>query len=70
MKLPYETLAGVDLETIMLAIATSPIVVRRAMLEALLADWENTRRSADVDGVILDWIASHVPLASRKGAAH
>ena len=55
MNLSPEALAAADLETIILAIANSPIVVRRAALEALLADWENTRRSADVDGVILAW---------------
>jgi hypothetical protein len=60
MKLSPEALAGADLEAIMVAIANSPIVVRRATLQALLADWENTRHSADVDEVILAWIASHV----------
>jgi len=70
MTLSSEALAAADLETIILAIANSPIVVRRAALEALLADWENTRRSADVDGVILAWIASHVPVASRNRVAH
>ena len=68
MKLPSET--GADLEAIMLAIAGSPIVVRRAALQALLENWESTRRSADVDQVILAWIASHVPGASRHRLAH
>jgi len=66
MKLSPEALAGADLEAIILAIANSPIVVRRATLAALLADWENTRHSADVDEVILAWIASHV--SARKPA--
>jgi hypothetical protein len=66
MKLPSEALAGADLEAIVTAIARSPIIARRAALEALLADWENTRRSADVDEVVLAWIASHVGERKRS----
>jgi len=59
MQQPSEAFAGADLESIMAAIANSPIIARRGALEALLADWENTRRSPHVDDVILDWLASH-----------
>jgi|tagenome__1003787_1003787.scaffolds.fasta_scaffold10445267_1 hypothetical protein len=62
MTLSFETKSvetGTGLEAIILAIASSPIVVRRAAIETLLADWETTRRSPDIDAVILDWIASH-----------
>jgi len=61
MKLPFEGLSAADLEAIVTAIARSPIVLRRAALEALLADWENTRLSPDVDEVVLAWLASHAP---------
>jgi hypothetical protein len=47
-----------DLDEIRQAIATSPIVTGPSWLEARLADWENTRRSPDVDEVILAWLAS------------
>ena len=37
------------------AVATSPIVARD--LDTLLANWDATRHSADVDGVVLAWLA-------------
>ena len=55
-----------DLDEIRQAIAASPIVTGRSWLEARLADWENTRRSSDVDQVILAWLASQ--RAERKAA--
>jgi hypothetical protein len=61
MKLPLEGLNAADLEAIVTAIARSPIVLRRAVLAALLADWQNTRLSPDVDEVVLAWLASHAP---------
>ena len=67
MELLSQALADADLEAIVTAIARSPIIDRRAALEALLADWENTRRSANVDEVVLAWIASHV--GERKPTA-
>ena len=33
----------------------------------LFADWENERKSADVDALILAWIASHVPGSLHRG---
>lgn len=47
------------------AVATSPIVARRSWLEVRLADWRNTRRSPDVDEVILAWLASHASTGKR-----
>jgi hypothetical protein len=57
MDLPSTTPRRADIEAMVLAVANSPIVVRRTVLEARLADWENTRRSDDIDEVILAWIA-------------
>jgi len=51
--------AFADLDSLTVAIMNSRIVVRRIALEARLADWETTRKSADVDDVILAWLASH-----------
>jgi hypothetical protein len=48
-----------DLEELKRAIAASPIVTGPSWLELRLADWENTRRSADVDAVVLAWLVSH-----------
>jgi hypothetical protein len=50
-----------DLDEIERAIAASPIVSGPSWLELRLADWENTRRSADVDTVVLAWLVSHRP---------
>ncbi|HEY7300233.1 MAG TPA: hypothetical protein VH684_20260 [Xanthobacteraceae bacterium] len=63
MKLPSVASGYADVETILRAIGNSPIVMRRTLLEALLADWENTRRSSGIDEVILAWIA-------REAAQH
>jgi hypothetical protein len=54
----YE-LPAAELEELKRAIAVSPIVSGPSWLEQRLADWENTRHSADVDTVILAWLASH-----------
>jgi hypothetical protein len=43
------------------AVATSPIVT--CDLDTLLANWNTTRHSPDVDGVILAWLA-------RQGRGH
>jgi hypothetical protein len=50
-----------DLEELKRAVAASPIVSGPSWLEMRLSDWENTRHSADVDAVILAWLASHRP---------
>jgi hypothetical protein len=61
----YE-LPAAELEEFKRAIAASPIVSGPSWLEQRLADWENTRHAADVDTVILAWLASHQP--SRETA--
>jgi hypothetical protein len=50
-----------DLEELKRAVAASPIVSGPSWLEMRLADWENTRRSADVDTVVLAWLVSQRP---------
>jgi hypothetical protein len=48
-----------DLDELKRAVAASPIVSGPSWLEMRPSDWENTRRSDDVDAVILAWLASH-----------
>jgi hypothetical protein len=69
MVLPFAPSACADIEAIVLAIANSPIVARRTALEALLADWENTRLSPEIDDVILAWIASEASQRRRERAS-
>jgi hypothetical protein len=52
-----------DVRSLFAAVAGSPIVLP---LAARLADWETTRKSADVDEVILAWIASHARGMPRR----
>jgi hypothetical protein len=59
-----------EIEELFAVVARSPIIMRQEMLAARLADWEKTRRSADVDDVVLAWIASHVRGTGRRSAAH
>jgi hypothetical protein len=47
-----------DLDELKRAVAASPIVSGPSWLEMRLSDWENTRRSDDVDTVVLAWLAS------------
>jgi hypothetical protein len=54
----YE-LPAAELDDLRDAIAASPIVSGPSWLEMRLSDWENTRLSADVDTVILEWLVSH-----------
>jgi hypothetical protein len=58
--------ATVDLQSLRTAIGRSAILVRPCTLDAQLADWERTRRSPDVDAVVLAWIAGHA--GGRKRA--
>jgi hypothetical protein len=69
MILPFAPSAWADIEAIGLAIANSPIVARRTALEALLADWENTRLSPEIDDIILAWIASEASQRRRERAS-
>ena len=65
MILPFAASAWADIESVVSAIADSPIIVRRTALEALLADWQNTRLSPEIDDVILAWIASEASQRRR-----
>jgi hypothetical protein len=58
--------AAVDLQSLRAAIGRSAILVGSCTLDAQLADWERTRRSPDVDAVVLAWIAGHA--GGRKRA--
>ena len=69
MILPFAPSAWADIEAIVLAIANSPIIARRTALEALLADWENTRLSPEIDDVILAWIAREASQRRRERAS-
>lgn len=52
------------LALLLAAVAGSPIVASPARPARRFADWCEMQKPADIDGVILAWIASHVP--SRK----
>ena len=57
-----------DLGSLLAAIAGSPIVVAPVSRPARhFADWCELQKPADIDGVILTWIASHAP--ARKPTA-
>jgi hypothetical protein len=56
----YE-LPAAELAELKCAIAASPIVSGPSWLEMRLNDWQNTRFSADVDTVILEWLVSQRP---------
>jgi hypothetical protein len=57
---------GVDLRALLEAVAASAIVVSPPKARTF-ADWRDMQGRADIDGVILAWIASHVPV--RKPAS-
>ena len=49
------------------AIAASEIVIRR---DGELVRWPAARDCADVEALILGWIASHAPAARSRGRVH
>jgi hypothetical protein len=57
-----------DLLALLALVADSAIVSEP--VEPLFADWQNDRKSADVDALILAWIASHVPGSPHRGRLH
>ena len=60
-----------DLHALLARVAGSPIRFERPQRsEVLFSDWENERKSADVDALILAWIASHVPGSVHRGRLH
>ncbi|MPZ37686.1 MAG: hypothetical protein GEU95_06415 [Rhizobiales bacterium] len=54
-----------DLQSLLAAIAASPIIVRAPEFAASnprdFAGWCKLQEPADIDTVILDWLGSHVP---------
>jgi hypothetical protein len=68
MNADFELPAVTDLRTLVAAVAGSPILAGAAQpAEAFFADWASARKSADVDALILAWIASHVRGAPHRG---
>jgi hypothetical protein len=51
-----------EMALLMTAVARSEIVLP---LSARLADWETTRNAADIDDVVLAWIASETQAKGR-----
>jgi len=70
MNASFNRPAATDLHAILALIAGSAIRSGPAPTELLLADWEKARKSADVDALILAWIASHVPGSAHRGRLH
>jgi hypothetical protein len=67
----FKGLAATDLRALLALVAGSPIRSGPArQAEDFFADWENERKSADVDALILAWIASHVRGAGHRGRLH
>jgi hypothetical protein len=63
--------AAADVHALLAAVAGSPIVSGPSQPPSgLFADWEKERKSADVDALILAWIASHVRGAVHRGRLH
>jgi hypothetical protein len=53
------------------AIAHSPIVLAAAPPSARgILDWDNLRKSPDVDALILAWIAGHVRGGTVRSTVH
>jgi hypothetical protein len=55
------------LRRVLALVAHAPIVVEPAAPRAMLADWEEKRNSAEVDALVLAWIASHVRGPQHRG---
>jgi hypothetical protein len=63
--------AAPDLHALLALVAGSPIRSRPVRpAGAVFADWEKERKSADVDALILAWIASHVQGLGHRGRLH
>jgi len=61
--------AAAGLRAILGLVASSTIVLEATAPRPgrEFSDWDAERRSADVDALILAWIASHVPGAAQRG---
>jgi hypothetical protein len=63
--------AAAELHTILALVAGSTILPSGLTRPAaLFSDWEKERKSANVDALILAWIASHVPGSTHRGRLH
>jgi hypothetical protein len=63
--------ATASLRDVLALVAASTIVLKPAPRpEPIFSDWETERRSADVDALILAWIASHLPGTAQRGRLH
>jgi hypothetical protein len=64
--------AAADLHTILGLVTGSTILLQEPAprSEPVFSDWETQRRSADVDALILAWIASHLPGTTQRGRPH
>jgi len=63
--------AAAGLRDVLALVAASTIVLKPAPRpEPIFSDWERQRRSADVDALILAWIASHVPGPAQRARLH
>jgi hypothetical protein len=71
MNASFKRRAAADLRALSALVAGSTIVSRPAPRpQVLFSDWETERKSADVDALILAWIASHVPGSAHRGRLH
>jgi hypothetical protein len=71
MNADFKRLAAADLRALLALVAGSGILfgpVRQP--DPLFADWEKERKSADVDAVILAWIAGFARGAAHRGRLH
>jgi hypothetical protein len=60
-----------NLHALLALVAGSAIRFERPQQsEVLFSDWETERKSANVDALILAWIASHVPGSAHRGRLH
>ncbi|HLH94723.1 MAG TPA: hypothetical protein VKW08_06350 [Xanthobacteraceae bacterium] len=56
-----------ELSTLLALVARSAIVTVGTQPHALWSDWEEQRKSADVDALVLAWIVGHVQGPLHRG---
>lgn len=60
-----------DLRSLLQAVAHSPIrALAAGRPDGVFTDWMKERHSAEVDALILAWIASHVRTGAQRGRLH
>jgi hypothetical protein len=69
MNPSFKRPAQADLHAL-LALVEGSAIRSEPAAPPLFADWEKDRKSADVDALILAWIASHVRGAVHGGRPH